>query len=125
MSRRSLSFVLSVFAVLAIATPMMARDSGGGNVKPVSVTMDLFNGASLGDKALKPGTYQVTADESKVTLKLDGKVVAEAPIQWKDTTMKANRTSLTINKDQITEIHFGGKTRYAEIAEGAQNQAGH
>ena len=36
---------------------------------------------------------------------------------WKDETSKSRFSAFVINDNKITEIHFGGKTRFVTIAE--------
>jgi hypothetical protein len=52
-----------------------------------------------------------------VRLSMNGKVVAEAPVQWKDETAKAKYSAFVSEGNKITEIHFGGKTRFVTISE--------
>ena len=114
-----MNFVMTILAALALAMPIAARADDSKTVKPVSrVAVDLHNAATLAGKDLKPGTYQVSADESKMTISRDGKVVAEAPIEWKDGQSKASYTSVVVNSNQIAEIHFGGKAKYISVAGG-------
>ena len=79
--------------------------------------MDVLSAATLGGKRFKPGTYTVKADDSKVTVSHNGKMVAEAPVQWKDETNKASDSNIVSRTTQIKEIHFGGKMRYVEVME--------
>jgi hypothetical protein len=119
MEHRRMNFVMTILAALALAMPIAARADDSKTVKPVSrVAVDLHNAATLAGKDLKPGTYQVSADESKMTISRDGKVVAEAPIEWKDGESKASYTSVVVNSNQITEIHFGGKAKFISVAGG-------
>lgn len=119
MEYRRMNFVMTILAALALAMPIAARADDSKTVKPVSrVAVDLHNAATLAGKDLKPGTYQVSADESKMTISRDGKVVAEAPIEWKDGQSKASYTSVVVNSNQIAEIHFGGKAKYISVAGG-------
>jgi hypothetical protein len=106
-----------MLVALVLAMPLAARAVAGNNSKPTSATMDVLSAISLGGKQLKPGTYTVTADDSKVTLAQNGKVLAEAPVQWKDETNKARYSNIVTVGDQVTEIHFGGKMRYVTIAQ--------
>jgi hypothetical protein len=118
MSRRRLNFVLPIFVALLLAMPLAARAAGDNKTsKSTKATMDLLTEASLGGKQLKPGTYVVTADDSKVTFSMNGKVVAEASVQWKDETTKVSMSNFVNVGDQVKEIHFGGKMRYVEIAD--------
>jgi hypothetical protein len=78
--------------------------------------MDIQNPTSLSGKPLKPGSYRITADDAKVTVEQNGKVIAEAAVQWKDESSKARYTTIVSDERGIREIHFGGRTRYVEIA---------
>jgi hypothetical protein len=114
-SRRPLSFVLSALVALAVATPLMARSASDKDTKTTTATLDIFNAATLAGKQIAPGTYTFKIDGSTVTVLQKGKMVAEAPVQWKESPMKANMTNIVTQNDQIKEIHFGGKTKYVEI----------
>ena len=81
----------------------------------IRTTMDFVRAVSLGGKQLKPGNYNVTANDTKVTVEQDGKVVAEAPVQWKDETRKPAYSNIVSSGEQVTEMHFAGKMRYAVI----------
>jgi hypothetical protein len=51
-----------------------------------------------------------------VTLQLDGKMVAQAPVQWKNETSKAQYSGVVAVDGVVKEIHFGGKMKYVTIA---------
>lgn len=119
MEHRRMNSVVTILAALALAMPIAARADNSKTDKPVSrVAVDLHSAATLAGKDLKPGTYQVSADETKMTISRDGKVVAEVPIEWKDGQSKASYTSVVTDSNQITEIHFGGKTKYISVTGG-------
>jgi hypothetical protein len=119
MEHRRMNFVVTILAALALVIPIAARADDSKTVKPVSrVAVDLHSAATLAGKDLKAGTYQVSADDSKMTISRDGKVVAEAPIEWKDGQSKASYTSVITDSDKITEVHFGGKTKYISVTGG-------
>jgi hypothetical protein len=113
---RKVNFLLPIL-VAVLAMPMAARNASANNSKPTNVTMDILTQASLAGKMLEPGTYTISADDSKVTVARNGKVIAEAPVQWKDETNKSKYSNIVVVGDQVKEIHFGGKMRYVEIAE--------
>jgi hypothetical protein len=48
-------------------------------------------------------------------LKQPGKVVAEAPVQWKDGDKKEFATHVVLDGNNIKEIRFAGRTRYIVI----------
>jgi hypothetical protein len=115
MYRRGMVFAVSMLTALLLALPMAARTPK--NSKTIVTDMDLLNPTSLGGKPLKPGSYKIRVDESKVTVEQGGKMVAEAAVQWKDGTSKAQYSSFVTDDHGVTEIHFSGKTQYVEIAE--------
>lgn len=125
MSRTRTSHVLAVLAFLALATPAMTRADGAKNSKPTaSATLDLVNDAVIGGKQVKPGTYDVKASESKLTLLRDGKVIAESAIQWKDEESKSTYSSIIVESGAVKEVHFKGKARYAQLSEGSMAATG-
>ena len=116
-SRRTLGFVLSAVAALAVAVPMMAGNASAKNSKGTTVTMEVLSTATVAGKEIKPGTYTFQADESTLTILHDGKMVVEAPVQWKDETNKPNDSNIVVQDNAIKEVHFGGKMKYVEITE--------
>jgi len=120
MSRCAMNMAITVLAALALVIPAAASENNSKKSKTtVSATMDLLNPATLGGKQLKPGTYEVKADESKLTILKDGKTVAEAPVQWKDESGKSQYSAIITDGEgkAIKEVHFNGKTRFAEVSE--------
>lgn len=118
MSRRSMNQVMTVFAALVMLVAIAAQTAPAKDTKAgVTTTMSLLNPATFAGKELKPGDYVVSADETHVRLSMNGKVVAEAPVQWKDETSKPKYSAFVSEGNKITEIHFGGKTRFVTISE--------
>jgi len=116
MSRPGVNAVAPILIALVMAMPLAARVGTNGS-KPTSTSMEVLTTITLGGTQVKPGTYKVTADDSKVTLEQNGKMIAEAPAQWKDASVKARYSNIVTVGDQVTEIHFGGKMRYVAIAQ--------
>jgi hypothetical protein len=117
MPRSRISFALAMFAALALAMPLAARSNDEKNSKPsASATMELAKSAVVGGKQIQAGTYDVKAKGSKLTLSHDGKVVAEAPIQWKDEQSKSMHSTVVVDSGSLTEVHFPGKTQYAQVS---------
>jgi hypothetical protein len=114
MARRGWNLVVPILVALLVAMPIAARDTAK-NGKKTTAVVDLLSAVTLAGKQLKPGTYRITADDSKVTLTMNGKVVAEAPVEWKDETTKPIHSTIVTNDDQLKEIHFNGKMRYVAI----------
>jgi hypothetical protein len=118
MSRRVLTVAFAVLAALAFVKPAEAGNKTTTDSKvTIATTVDLLSPAMLAGKQLAPGTYEVKADDAKLTLKFKGKVVAEVPVQWKDEQGKAKYSAVVTEGDKITEFHFGGKTRFVQVAD--------
>jgi hypothetical protein len=117
MSREFTKRLLGVMLVLAMAIPAMAGPRVSKTDKAtIKSTLTLPSAITVAGKDLKPGVYSVVADDSKVKLSLDGRVVAEAPIQWVDATDKTRQTAVVVdNNNQLKEIRFSGKNRYAVL----------
>jgi hypothetical protein len=118
MSHRRMSFLFTVLGALTLALPMTARSDDTNPTKEiVSKSMNLSNPVTLGGTELKPGSYSVKAYSVKVTLSRGGKMIAEAPVQWKDEADEAAHSTIVTESGQIREIHFLGKSKYVEIAQ--------
>ena len=116
MSQRRMSLVFTVLAAIVLALPIAARSDNTNPPKAIaSMSVDLSSPATLGGTQLKPGSYSVKADGAKVTLSRGGKMIAEAPVQWKDEAGKAAYSTIVTESNQIKEIHFSGKSKYVEI----------
>lgn len=117
MSREFTKRLLGVMLVLAMAIPAIAGPRVSKSERAtVKSSLTLPASVTIAGKNLKPGVYAVVADESKVKISLDGRVVAEAPIQWMDAATKTQQTAVVLDSNnQLKEIRFGGKTRYAVI----------
>lgn len=116
MSRHGIGYVFAALAALALAMPLAAHNNAGKDSKTVSVSMEILNDATIGGKQVKAGTYDVKADETKVTLSRNGKVVAEASVQWKDEQSKPTFSSIVVDSGTVKEFHFNGKARYADVS---------
>jgi len=117
MCRNRINLVLAVIVAVALAMPLAAKSNAGKNSKSgASATVDLPTDASIGGKQVKAGRYEVKADETTLTVKQNGKVVAQAPIQWKDEQGKSIYSAIVTQSGAVLEVHFNGKSRYAEIS---------
>jgi hypothetical protein len=112
---RDFAFAVVFLAGLALALPALGSDTPAKKSKAIKTTFDILQTVTVAGTQLKPGTYDVTADDTTVTLKLNDKVMVEAPVQWKDQSAKAEFSGAVIVGGELKEIHFSGKTRYVEI----------
>lgn len=106
-------FTRRIVATLSVL--MLLTLSVSASAKPIHTSVILVSNAKINGTALKAGEYNVNADDTKVTLTVDGKVIAESKVEWKDGTSKASSTSVLIAGDEIKEIRFKGQTRYAVV----------
>ncbi len=117
MSRRN-AFTIAVVACILALVPTVSSASTFTLVSAKSthrLTVNVTQDHTLAGKMVKEGTYQLKMDDSKVAFMADGKVVAEASGQWKDSAAKAPYDFLKIEGDAITEIHIAGQSRYFSV----------
>jgi hypothetical protein len=118
MLRYRLSFVL-LFAtaiMLVASTVTHAGPKTTGGSQTVSSTLDVLTPVTVGGTSVQPGTYTVKVDGTTMTLKSGSKTVAQASIQWQDSTEKAKSTNILAENGAVKEIHFSGKTGYVTLA---------
>jgi hypothetical protein len=116
MSRKMLYGTITATLALALVLPSFATSAfAKESSRIVKTSIMLAAPASLGGTSLKAGQYSVITNGSKVTLKLDGKVVAQAPAEWADAKAKFDLSGVEIEGDNIREIRFGGQARYLVI----------
>ena len=117
MSRRN-AFTIAVVACILALVPTVSSASTYTLISAKSshkLTVKVTQDHTLAGKMVKEGTYQLKMDDSKVAFVEDGKVVAEAAGEWKDSSAKASYDFLRIEGDAITEIHIAGQTRYFSV----------
>jgi hypothetical protein len=122
MSRSKMNGVLTILAALTLALSIAAHATPAKDAKSsvtpiVKTDLKLLSPATLGGTGLKAGEYSVTADDAHAKFLRNGKVIAEASVQWKDESAKPQNNSVVIDGNQIKEIHFGGKMKYVEITQ--------
>ena len=115
MVRRVVFFALPVFVAIALVLSAGARTANANGTNLIKASMELLSAGSLAGIALPAGTYSVSADDSKIMFQANGKMVAEAAIEWKETTNKADMSNLVLDGTNIKEIHFRGQKRYAVV----------
>ncbi|MGH9772527.1 MAG: hypothetical protein ACRD4Q_12655 [Candidatus Acidiferrales bacterium] len=103
---------LGGLAILLLALPGWARPS-----RTDTAQWDILQSATIGNTQLKPGNYQLKAQETANTLDVvrDGKVVAQAPCHWIQLPKKAQDTEVVMNKNQVVQVQFEGKTEAIQL----------
>lgn len=115
MSRWRLIRLLAMLAVAAILLALARSENTESAQSAVETSLHFFRAVTLSGKELQPGIYSLVANSSKVMLKQSGRVVAEAPVQWKDGDKKEFATHVVLDGNNIKEIRFAGRTRYIVI----------
>jgi archaeosine-15-forming tRNA-guanine transglycosylase len=114
--------VLTILAALALALSIAAHATPAKDAKStvtpiVKTELRLLSPATLGSTELKAGEYSVTVDDAHARFSRNGKVIAEASVQWKDENAKPQTNAVVVDSNQIKELHFGGKMKYVEITQ--------
>lgn len=113
MKRNTLFHWFGFTLLLALAFPAMAVPKDNmvltGNVLAKG-SFILVQNQSLNGTTLPPGEYQVIASDSQVSFLLKRKIVAQAPIQWKDVVL-TDSNAVVDEGGNIREIRFKGKRR--------------
>ena len=117
MIRRGAMFSFLCLVGLVVTLPALAAEMPAAKSKATTTTVDVLKPMTLAGQQLKPGTYSVSADDSTVTLQMNGKMVAQAPIQWKDEASKAQYSGVVAVDGVVKEIHFSGKTKYVTVSQ--------
>ena len=122
MSRSKINGMLTILAALTLALSIAthttpAKDAKSTVTPIVKTDLKLLSPATLGGTNLQAGQYSVTADDTHARFLKNGKIIAEASVQWKDESAKSRTNAVVVDGNQIKEIHFGGKMKYVEITQ--------
>jgi hypothetical protein len=117
-----MSGVFTILAALTLALSIAAYAAPGKDAKStvtpiVKTELRLLSPATFGGTELKAGEYSVTADDAHARFLKNGKVIAEASVQWKDESAKPQTNAVVVDSNQIKEIHFSGKMKYVEVSQ--------
>jgi hypothetical protein len=108
MRKVAFQFVLAV-ATLALALPMMAKDTKPANSdKAKSATLTIDSPVKFGSTTLKPGTYRVVIDNDKATIENGNTVVASASGRWEDRKQKTDLTGFETTNGQVDDVFLHG-----------------
>lgn len=106
------SFIATLVLVLSIGLQTLsAKDSKADTASIFTIQ----NATSLAGQTVAAGDYKVSVTETQLTMSKNGKVVAQAPVQWRDEPSKATRSTIVTDGNKITEFHFGGKNRFVAV----------
>ena len=93
---------VACLAVLALTMPVWART--------YKESLILNKNAMIGSAQLKPGSYELTADDTKKELNIlqKGKIIATVQGQWVKIPQKAGASEVDFDGDKITQVQFSG-----------------
>ncbi len=102
MRTKSLSFLVALLAAVALIVPAFAKDFNKG------VTIN--NETKIAGKDLKPGDYSFKVSDTKLTIEMNHKVVAEVTGHWEARDTKSDADEFISGPDgQVQEIHLMGE----------------
>jgi hypothetical protein len=104
-------FYLGGLAILLFTVPSWARS------RTDTAQWEILQAAEIGNTQLKPGNYQLKAQESQkvVDVLSDGKVIAHVPCHWVQLPKKAENTEVIMQKQQVVQVQFEGRNEAAQL----------
>ena len=109
MRRNSWKYFVAVVGLSVMLVPAFA--------KPVLKTVDPVSPQRVSGKELREGSYIFKIDDTKLTILLKNKVVAEAEGRWEPRDSKVEHDTFVSGPDgQIQEIRFAGEKRIFVIS---------
>ena len=112
MKHNKLVHIFAVALMLAMALPAVASPRGAKTPKAVVKShFAIVGGEILNGTTLAPGDYNVIATDSTVSFFRGSKLVAQAPIQWKDNNQKVDQNAILVDTGKIQGVRFKGKNR--------------
>jgi hypothetical protein len=102
MQLRVKQYLAGVAALLTLTMPVWGRT--------FKQTLTIQKSETLGSTQLSPGSYDLTADDSKTELIIlqRGKVIATVPGKWNKLPKKASDSTVITDGPKITEVQFSG-----------------
>jgi hypothetical protein len=84
-----------------------------------SAELTVLNPTMIAGQQLKPGTYKLEVQPSQTQMKVVNaqtyKTVAEVPVHWIQIKKAPNSTEVILNKNNVNEVEFGGKTQAVRV----------
>ena len=75
--------------------------------------------ATIGTTQVKPGTYEIRAEEgqSQLSVLSNGKVIAQVPCHWTQLPAKPQNSEVVMTSDKVTQVEFGGRTQAIDLSQ--------
>ena len=102
-------YYLAGLAVLMLTIPVWART--------YKQSMVLSTGMTIGSTQLKPGSYELTADDTKKELNIlqKGKIIATVQGEWVKIPQNAQGSGVDLYNDKITQVRFSGSDKAFQL----------
>ena len=99
-------------ALLTLTMPVWART--------YKESLSLDKNETIGSAQLKPGSYELAADDTKKELDIlqNGKIIATVQGQWVKLPQKPQDSAVVSDGDKITEVQFSGNDEAFQLHDG-------
>lgn len=112
MKYNKLVHLFALALLLALAIPAMASPKGARMSNAIAKgQFNVVGGEVISGTTLTPGEYNVVANDSTLSFFRGKKLIAEAPIQWKDAAQKIDQNAIVTDSGKIQEVRFKGQSR--------------
>jgi hypothetical protein len=112
MKHNKLVHLFAAVLLLAAAIPAMASPKGAKMSNSIAKgQFSVAGGEIINGTTLTAGEYKVVANDSTVSFFRGNKLIAEAPIQWKDATQRIDQNAIVTDAGKIQEVRFKGQNR--------------
>jgi hypothetical protein len=112
MKYNKLVHLFALTLMLALAIPAMASPKGAKMSNTLAKgQFAVAGGEIIGGTTLTAGEYNVVANDSTLSFFRGKKLIAEAPIQWKDGAQKVEQNAIVTESGKIQEVRFKGQSR--------------
>jgi hypothetical protein len=107
--RLRIKHYLTVLAVLTLTMQVWAR--------AYKESLVLKNNTTIGSAQLKPGSYELTADDTKKELNIlqKGKIIATVQGEWVKIPQNAQGSGVDFDHDKITQVRFSGSDQAFQL----------
>lgn len=103
--RTRVSFLVTTACLLALSAPAWAGR--------LSTTVEIDHATRIATARLKPGNYQLEANENTGQVKVlrDGRLVAHVKGKWVNLNRKSEYSEMLTDNHRVQEVRFAGKKK--------------
>ena len=107
--RFRVKYYLAGLAVLTMTMTVWART--------YKESLTLNKNTAIGSAQLKPGSYELTADDTKKELNImqKGKIIATVQGEWVKIPQNAQGSGVDSTNDKITQVRFSGSDQAFQL----------